>query len=118
MNTKKIENCSGRNPAWGTASTVATTAGTTVRMIKNHAKRLRPVMDSSSRPKYQKMASPMMVHRSGRFASGQVTSRHTSPEVTRVGNRARPRTKAGLIDQINIDTAPAKVANTVVVTCN
>ena len=55
----------GRMPAWGRSSSVPTMPGTTVRTSRRTAKRTRPSSPSISRPKYQKMASVMTVHRSG-----------------------------------------------------
>ena len=76
---------------------------------------LRPRRPSTCRPKYQKMAIVMTVHRSGTFASGHVTRRHSSPLLTSSGSNHRYMWAVSLAAQRNRLATHAMTTSIVVV---
>ena len=63
--TRNTPNSIGRMPASAMSRNVPTSPGTAAMITSIRANRLRPMRPSMSRPKNQKMASVMTVHRSG-----------------------------------------------------
>ena len=89
MKIRNTASSTGSRPAMPMSSSTPTIPGMTVSSSSRMAKRTRPTMPSTSRPKYQKMASVMTTQSAGSLASGQVNSRHTSPLRTASGIRTR-----------------------------
>ena len=73
MYTMNTASSIGPNPAWPMFSATPTSPGITASSSSMMANRLRPTIASTCRPKYQKMAIVMTVHRSGTLANGHVT---------------------------------------------
>ena len=89
MKIRNTASSTGSMPKMVMSSRTPNTPGMTVSRSRRTAKRARPTIPSTSRPKYQKMASEMTVQIEGWLATGHVTAATPRRRGPASGSRTR-----------------------------